>query len=279
MAERNSRLVLNTRGEDVAALQAQLQKLGYTLPKHETDAQVLGVATRDALRDFQNAQSLPRSGALDERTQLALENAVAAAEAERHSLQGRILLDDGTPAENLRLRLYHRGLGDSASLLVEGNVGVGGYYALEYTPPGRAATANLELRALDAEGNEVSLCSTKFNAAKHEVMDLVAPASVEVLTPEFVRLTNDLASHGGTRDVLANVREDTERQDLSTLHRATNWDARLIALAATAHRLSAETRPDPSSALRPAPHRPAERPAAAGRGANRYRQRGADQGC
>ena len=146
MAERNSRLVLNTRGEDVATLQAQLQKLGYTLPKHETDAQVLGVATRDALRDFQNAHSLPRSGALDERTQLALENAVAAAEAQSHSLQGRILLDDGTPAENLRLRLYHRGLGDSASLLVEGNVGVGGYYALEYTPPGRATTANLELR-------------------------------------------------------------------------------------------------------------------------------------
>ena len=41
--------------------------------------------------------------------------------------------------------------------------------------------------------------------------------------------------------MLANVREDAERQDLSTLHQATNWDARLIALAATAHRLSTET--------------------------------------
>lgn len=131
MAEEHHRLTLNTRGEDVAALHAQLQALGYRLPKHETDAQVLGVATRDALRDFQNAHSLlPRSGARDDRTRVALENAGAAADTTSHSLQGRILLDDGAPAENLRLRLYHRGLGDSAILLAEGRVGASGYYAL-----------------------------------------------------------------------------------------------------------------------------------------------------
>ena len=241
MAEQSNRLTLNTRGESVAALHAYLEQLGHTLPKHEIDAQLLGVATRDALRDFQNAHSLPRSGALDERTRNALENAAGAAEAVNHSLQGRILFDDGTPAENLRLRLYHRGLGDSLTLLADGNVGVGGYYALEYTPPERSISANLELCARDADDIEVSLCSTQFNATKHEVLDLVAPSSLEVLTSEFVRLTNDLANHGGREDVLADLREDDERQDLSVLHRATNWDARLIALAVTARKLMSQT--------------------------------------
>jgi len=65
-------------------------------------------------------------------------------------------------------------------------------------------------------------------------MNLVAPGKVKPLAPEYQRLVADVGKEIGRPEALGEAREDDERQDLTLLHRATGWDARLLALAAIA---------------------------------------------
>jgi ABC toxin-like protein/neuraminidase-like protein len=155
-------------------------------------------------------------------------------------VNGRILLDNGLAGKNLMMRVYDRGFGGAEKLLAEVGTSPDGAYALPYDFNGKAA--NLDFRVVGATGKEISLAATRFNAGGHEVMNLVIPgAAVPPMPPEYYLLTTDLVNHVGNVTNLADAREDDERQDLTLLHQATGWDARLIAVAATAAKLSAET--------------------------------------
>ncbi len=156
-----------------------------------------------------------------------------------HSVEGHIRFEHGLPADRIGIRVYHRGYGCTATLLSQTITGDDGSYRLTYNAP--APLTNLEVRALDDRGEEVSLSATRYRAQDREILNLVAPASVRPLRPEYDRLRQDLAvflREGGT---LADARENPKCQDISLLHRSTRWDARLIALLAVAARLSRET--------------------------------------
>ena len=160
--------------------------------------------------------------------------------AATRQVEGRIVFDHGAPAEGLTLRLYRLGFGgpESAALLAETTTLDHGLYSLVYTIDNQPT--NLEVRALDAAGKEITLSKIIKNAAEKEVLNLVAPGEAQPLAAEFARLTGDLLPHVGDLSRLATARENADRQDLTLLHEATGWDARLIALAATATSLTAE---------------------------------------
>jgi hypothetical protein len=153
-------------------------------------------------------------------------------------VQGRILFDHGLPAEGLTLRLYHLGFGGSEgeTKLSETTTAGHGIYTLPYVPDG--LTANIEVRAVDAAGKETSLSKIVLGADDNQVLNLVAPTAVQPLVAEFARLAGDLQPHVGDLSRLAAAQENDERADLTLLHQASGWDARLIALAATATKLS-----------------------------------------
>jgi len=153
-----------------------------------------------------------------------------------HRVEGRILFDHGLPAGGIPIRLYHRGYGCAETLLGETRADENGSYSLSYESTGRLV--NLEVRTTDAGGKEISLSATRYNAQAGEVFNLIAPASVRPLTPEYERLKADLREHVGERGSLATAHENPDCQDISLLHRATLWDARLIALLALAAALS-----------------------------------------
>lgn len=159
--------------------------------------------------------------------------------ANQHRVEGQIFLDHGLPAGGITLRVYNRGYGGTETPLGEIKTDAQGGYALSYDPGGKGA--NIEVRAVDAQGKEIQLSDTKFNAEKSEVLNLVAPATVQPLTPEFHRLSADLIQQVGDLKTLADAQEHDERQDLTLLHQATGWDARLIALTTTAVKLGAES--------------------------------------
>lgn len=230
---------LNDRGDRVAALQASLDQLGYIIPEHELEAQVFGVGTEDALLSFQTKSSLRRTGILDEDTEAALARAVAIVETGQNQVEGRIFSERGVPAEGVSVRLYSRGFGGAEERLGEVQTDDQGFYALPYDPAGRAA--NLEVRVVGLDGEEVSLSTTRFKADRYEMLNLVAPASVLPLAAEYDRLAADLDQHLGEQGNLGDAEENEDRQDLTLLHRATGWDARLIALVATADKFSADT--------------------------------------
>ncbi|WP_068819221.1 neuraminidase-like domain-containing protein [Phormidesmis priestleyi] len=233
-------LRLNDRGTVVKDLQEKLSRLGFTIPQNEQDEQVFGVGTRDALLQFQSQSQLSQTGVLDEATQIALERAIAQLTVPTHRAEGRIILEHGLPADGVVVRLYNRGFGGTQTAVGEAvRTDSRGFYALAYTPTDKAA--NLEVRVIDAQGQEVSLSETRLNANKNEVLNLVAPTSVQPLAPEYQRLTHDLSQQLDGLSQLANAQENSDRQDLTLLHQATGWDTRLIALTTAAVKLSPDT--------------------------------------
>lgn len=232
-------LALNARGDEVTNLQESLSKSGYIVPDDEFKDKVFGVGTRDALLRLQAKHELPRSGIFDDATQAALANAIAEANMPQNRVEGRIYFDNGAPAGKVTLRLYHRGFGGKATRLGEIKTDNRGYYHLSYDAGGKAV--NLEVRAVAADGQETSLSTTKFGADKHEILNLIAPRDLQPpLGSEYQRLTTDLLPEIGSLNNLINIRENEQRQDLTILRRATGWDARLIALAATTAKLGAD---------------------------------------
>ena len=155
-------------------------------------------------------------------------------------VEGQIAFDYGLPAQGLTLRLYQLGFGGAAAAvrLAETKALQYGIYSLAYATNGNAA--NLEIRAVDEAGNEVALTNIIRSAGEREVINLVAPAATKLQAAEFTRLANDLQPHIGEFSQLRFARETAEQPDLTLLHEASGWDARLIATAAMASRLSVQ---------------------------------------
>lgn len=155
-------------------------------------------------------------------------------------IEGQIMLEHGLPAETLKLRLYRRDFGGKTTLLAETSTLASGQYAFTYDPGGKAAS--LEVRAVNNANEEIPLSKPLDDLSRDPgaVLNLVAPGNLQPLAGEYRRLSADLKPLVGQMTTLAEARENNERQDFTVLNRATGWDARLIALAATTERLSAD---------------------------------------
>jgi hypothetical protein len=159
-----------------------------------------------------------------------------------YSVQGTLTFDNGLPAAGLTTRIYNIGFAGQDLKLGETKSGLQGDYSISYTfPPTLGALPNVQVRVLDPASKEVTISNTKFNALPQETLNLVVPSSVQPLTPEFQRLSTDMAAHIGRVATLGNAQEGEARQDLTLLNQSTNWDARLVALAATAAQQTAAT--------------------------------------
>ncbi len=235
----------NARGTGVHALHVNLGKLGFNVPQYEIDERVFGVGTQDILRRIQTKYQLAATGVFDDATKGAIAIAVGGAETPQSTVEGRVLLDNGEPARGVTVEVYSRRFGnqnrerlgevDGNGHVIEIKTDDQGFYATRYQP--HDDIANLDVLVLDDQGREVSRSATKYTAAKHDVLNVIAPANIQVLNPEYQRLTEALTPHIGPMSELAGAKENDERQDLTLLNRATGWDARLVALAATTERL------------------------------------------
>ncbi len=156
-----------------------------------------------------------------------------------NSLQGTIYLDHGLAANGVAVRLYNRGFGGADTLLGETRTDGQGAYNFSYSTGNQVA--NLDVRVVGADGKEVSITAPQYNPPQQKVLNLVAPASVQPLTPEYQRLNSDLSVQLGPASKLGDAQEDSTRQDLTYLAATTGWDPRLVSLAATANKLSATT--------------------------------------
>jgi peptidoglycan hydrolase-like protein with peptidoglycan-binding domain len=232
-------LSLNMRGDAVKDLHAQLMSVGVALPASETTDGILGVGTRDALLQLQAKYDLARTGVFDDATRNALAIAVGNV-AQPRRVEGRVFLDNGLPAAKIKLRIVNKGFGEVSAVLGDIETDERGFYALPYAMNG--AAANIEVRTFDANGNEVRLSNPKVNADRSEVLNLVAPSAVTSQANEFMLLTGDLGKVvGPDLSKLALAQESEDRQDVSLLHQSTDWDARLIATAVTAAKVSTLT--------------------------------------
>jgi peptidoglycan hydrolase-like protein with peptidoglycan-binding domain len=234
LASERTFLSLGARSEAVKDVQKNLVKVGLWVPQKEMESGTFGTGTRTALLQLQEQYNLARTGVLDDASRNALDIAVGIATSS-HRIEGRIVLDNGVPAKNLKFRIVNKGFGDKETELGVVQTDEEGFYALPYQPNGRIA--NLEIKTLDGK-TRLAARTTALGA--QEVIDIVASRDVQPPPAEYRRLVKEIGDHVGAIANLAQAREDATRQDLSVLHRATQWDARLIALAATTERLHAD---------------------------------------
>jgi peptidoglycan hydrolase-like protein with peptidoglycan-binding domain len=148
-------------------------------------------------------------------------------------VQGSLVFDNGLPASGITVRLYTIGFAGQNTKTGETKSDGQGNYSLTWATRGGQG-GNLQLRAVDPQGTEVVISNTKFNAQSQEVLNLVVPASIQPLAAEFQRLSSDMEKSIGGVARLALAQEGSARQDLTLLNQSTSWDARLLALAATA---------------------------------------------
>jgi hypothetical protein len=161
-------------------------------------------------------------------------------EDNKYQVGGHIFLEYGLPAKGAEVRLYGKGFGGTEKRLGKGKTDEEGHFEVSYELDGNS-TKNIQVRMVDVQGNEISISDQKFNPDKNEVLNLVAPAKVQPLEPEYRRLVADIEKHiGGSIERVSAAQEKDNCRDLSLLHQSTGWDARLIALLAKASKLSTE---------------------------------------
>ena len=228
------------QGDQVKTIQTNLAKIGFTLPAAETNQTTFGVGTEAAVKQFQTQAHLPITGTVDATTQAMLSKAAALAGTNQSQVTGQLFMDYGLPANGVTLRLYKIWFSGAAAKLAETQSDANGVYALAYAPP-PAASTHLEVRALDPLGKEVTISGVIYNITQTVVLNLVAPASIQPLTAEYQRMSADLQPAIGGIQNLGTAQESDTQQDLTLLNRSTAWDARLLALAATAAEQTAAT--------------------------------------
>jgi peptidoglycan hydrolase-like protein with peptidoglycan-binding domain len=226
-------------GSHVKTLQAQLRSMGLTVSETESHSGRYGPETEAAVREFQLRFRLTVTGRVDEFTESMLSTCAAARKPDKHLVSGSLTMDYGLPAGMITVRLYGIGFAGAASRLSQASSNALGAYSLAYTPP--SSEPGLEVRALNPAGKEVILSSVFYHAPKLQVLNLVVPATVKPLAPEYQRIAADMKKAAGGIQNLARAKETAGQRDLTLLNQSTGWDARLLALAAISAQQAAET--------------------------------------
>jgi hypothetical protein len=171
--------------------------------------------------------AVPASGAA------TMQFVIGAQQGPPNTLSGNLVFDHGLPAASVVTRLYSIGFANRDTLLGQTTSGTGGKYSIAY-PRAGAVAVNLQVRVLNPDGSEVTLSNTLYNASANETLNLVVPASVQPLAPEFSRFSADMKGSIGGVTNLAEAQENEKQQDLTLVNQSTNWDARITALGALA---------------------------------------------
>jgi hypothetical protein len=154
------------------------------------------------------------------------------------AISGAAYLEHGCPAAGVRIRAYQREFGGAATLVGQADTGPDGRYTLTFQPV--AQPVNLDLRTAAPGGGEIPLTDTVLGVRPGDVLNLVVPAAVAPADSEYHRLLTDVTAHLGGQP-LGGARQTADQPDLTLLQQNTGWDARLVALAATAEHLDAAT--------------------------------------
>jgi peptidoglycan hydrolase-like protein with peptidoglycan-binding domain len=266
------KLTTGDSGSKVADLHVQLQNSGAAVSSEEVKRTLFGPSTAEAVNAVQKQNGLPGTGVVDQATSAILNlgssvkapsggfatpnpNTPATPSSPPPSTSGNtsnagdgttgvggfVYMDYGIPADSLKLRLYSKGFGGNDTLVSNTNSDASGNYKLPYDPT-KIDSSNLEVRALDANGKEFVLSSPFVGAdtaTGDAALNLIAPTDVKPIAgSEFMRLGADVTTAIGSFAKIADAKEQGESQDLSFLSNATNWDARILALAAHAAAVS-----------------------------------------
>ena len=99
-------LTLASQGATVKTLQSALSAFGLGIPAAETQAELYGVGTTQAVTQFQVGMNLPVTGNVDAITQAMITNLAGLINANKSYIAGVLVMDYGIPANQVEMRLF-----------------------------------------------------------------------------------------------------------------------------------------------------------------------------
>ncbi|HLO18522.1 MAG TPA: hypothetical protein VK206_27070, partial [Anaerolineales bacterium] len=163
-----------------ASLEAAATESGASLVLREQPAELREASAisspRTLLSEIQPSRDVPTTSTEPLRSPQP-SSPITSAETNPRHVEGHVFVDRGLPGNGIRLRIYNREGDGTETRLGEVTTDERGSYTLAYDI-GRN-TANLEVRGLDAQGNEVPLSELNVDAARSEVMNLIARADLQ----------------------------------------------------------------------------------------------------
>jgi hypothetical protein len=157
-----------------------------------------------------------------------------------------VVREYGGPAADRTVRAYRKGFGGVTTKIGD-DVATGPDGSYRITLPirgdndaGTPGPINLELRMLAQDGSEVTVTDTLFDVQPGDVVNIVAPTAVQPPATEHARLLLDTKDHLHG-EPLGIAKQTADQPDLTLLQENTGWDARLVALAASAELVAAAT--------------------------------------
>ncbi|MEQ4720639.1 neuraminidase-like domain-containing protein [Nonomuraea sp. B19D2] len=247
MRLRGRELHLDTYGDDVAALQFELARLGFAIDASERRPAFFGESTLRAVREFQHEAGLEPTGVVDEETARLLTRAAGdgtppGTRDSRYRVKGRVLTDEQETVPGSRVAVVHVSLAGEL-LLAEGGTGDDGAYEVAFDPAvlPRPGDPDLLVRASAGTG-ELGVSEVRYNAGPDETIDVVVRADLLQRPDEYRRVTTELAAHlnASGRARLGTLGERDGRRDVTYLANKTGWDARVVAMAVLADRFGAD---------------------------------------
>jgi hypothetical protein len=156
------------------------------------------------------------------------------------SVEGMVTTEEGRAVTDVRIEVWDQRLGKDA-LIASGATDPKGHYAVHYKPSelGEKRAANLWVRALDPQRQRTELARSDviYQAGPAIVVNLTVAADQVSRPSEYARLL------AAAQPVLAGTTlRDLDAKGVALVANLTRWDARTVAMAAQAARLSQETK-------------------------------------
>jgi hypothetical protein len=236
-------------GDDVALLQRELQQLGFDISEKERNERFFDDSTHEAVVMFQEMHDLVPNGIVDEGT-AAMINRMVDGDGEQPPpakpfvVNGRVVHVDGRSFAGGLVRAFDKDLRSEEELGDEVPTDAQGRYEIRYGPEDFSRvekdSADLIVRAYNADKRELGSSPILFNAGTEETIDLVlgegvyrGPSEYEQLEEELTPLLQGLP--------FAELTEDEKHQDVTFLSAETGQDPERIVFLIVAHRLMQQT--------------------------------------
>ncbi len=246
------KLSVRMRGEDVALLHGALGQLKFTIPNDELQKKFFGKATQKAVLDFQKKHGLEPTGLVDEETAKLIVRELEEQSPERDfEVKGTVRHPNGRPFVGGLVRAFDKDL-RSEQLLGKTATDDEGHYEIKYSPDqfrrAEKKSADLLMRVYSVKGEtlyEPRLEEVHFNAPRVTVIDIQLKIGDRHGESEYERLLRSIQPLL-EKVPIRELREDEEVQDITFLHRETDWSVDRLEHVVMAHRLSvlSEIRPE-----------------------------------
>lgn len=214
-----------------------------------------GDSTRKLIQTFQRKMQLQEAdgfvgaitaGSLND----LLKEKGAFSDDSNFKISGKVYTNSGVSVASARVAAFDKQLsGDVA--LGETNADRKGNYSITYKKPAAGKESlDIEVQVTDSAAGAaarkvIGRSAIKYNAGANEIIDVMIIAANLPQASEYERLVKDIQPHLGTMTI-KDIEETKDRQQVTFLSNKTGWDARMVAMAAQANKISAQTKIDPS---------------------------------